>query len=116
MAPKRAGGKDKQPKVHDQERKDISNMLKQAKNSSATAEQKTMLQLYQSYPRFDAKKKEILNKWRGDKTCSWVSSYAEVNTKSNEVEDKSVHGYGTMFTSKLSIKAILIMVIMFLLF
>jgi hypothetical protein len=99
MAPKKAVAKSVVNKDGDKERKDISNMLTQAKNPKASDDQKNMLQLYQSYPRFDARKKEMLNKWRGDKTCSWVSQYSEVSSKSNEVDNTSLHGYGTLCLS-----------------
>ena len=102
MAPKKAS-KTTAPKkaaVVD-DRKDISNMITQAKSTSASADQKAMLQLYQSYPRFDERKKDILAKWKNDKTCSWVSEYSETSTKSHEMEKTSLHGWGTMFTSKL---------------
>ena len=101
MSPKKVSAKPKAEAFGDSERKDMSNMLTQAKKTCASIEQKAMLQLYQSCSRFDPKKKELLNKWRADKTCSWVSQYTEVSSKGTEVEQKSVHGYGTMYCSHL---------------
>ena len=101
MAPKKVVPKAKVVRPADDDRKDSRNMLTQASNASATSDQKAMLELYKSYPRFDDKKKEILNKWRGDKSCSWITSYVEVNTKTNEVDTRGLHGHGTMCISQL---------------
>lgn len=96
MAPKKANVKASAKVAADDDRKSISAMITQAKTPTATENQKSMLQLYQSYPRFDARKKEIIAQWKNDKTCAWIKHYSETNTQSNEVVHTSLHGYGTM--------------------
>jgi hypothetical protein len=78
------------------DRKDISNMLTQLKNHSATEDQKALLAYYQSLPRFSERKKEILAKWKADKTCSWQTMYHEFHIKSAESETKKAKGFGTV--------------------
>ena len=84
----------------DQTRKDQSNMLTQLKSSSANKEQKDLLSLYQSLPRFSDRKKELLLKWKGDKSCAWVSEYTETHERIQVNTDKKVKGHGTVSCSQ----------------
>jgi len=66
------------------------------KAPSSSQEQKAALNHYQSLPRFDPLKKEILMKWKNDKTCNWYNTWKETHTKKVVQKDERTQGYGTV--------------------
>ena len=76
-----------------------SGFITAMKGPSSSQDQKAALAYYQSLPRFDPLKKEILMKWRADKTCTWLHSFKEVHTKKVQHKDERTQGYGTVFQS-----------------
>lgn len=74
-----------------------SGFITAMKAPSSSTEQKAALQYYQSLPRFSDIKKEILMKWKSDKSCSWVQGFKEVHTKQVENVDSRAQGYGTVY-------------------
>ena len=80
--------------AHD--KKDISNFITQLKSAKASDAQKQVLQLYQQLPRYSDRKKELLCKWKNDKSCAWVSTYEESHKRSVESEQSRVDGHGAV--------------------
>ena len=74
-----------------------SGFLTAMKAPSSTKEQKEALAYYQSLPRFSDIKKDLLLKWKADRSCQWLHSYKESHTKSVENIDERAQGYGTVF-------------------
>ena len=54
-----------------------------------------VLKRYKELPRFSAEKRRLIEQWRADKTCKWVSSLEEVRFASEAVETSTMSGYGT---------------------
>ena len=73
-----------------------SGFITAMKAPSSSKEQKAALEYYQSLPRFSDIKKEILQKWKQDKTCVWFNSYKETHVKQVTNEDSRAQGYGTV--------------------
>ena len=82
-------------------RKLQSNMLTQLKSKTATVDQQQMLEYYQSLPRFSELKKELLMKWKTDKTCQWHTGYKATSSHQLETVDSSVDGHGTVYMPQL---------------
>jgi len=72
-----------------------SGFITAMKAPSSSKEQKAALEYYQGLPRFSEIKKEILQKWKQDKTCVWFNSYKETHVKQVTSEDARAQGYGT---------------------
>jgi len=53
-----------------------SGFITAMKAPSSTKEQKEALKFYQDLPRFSDIKKDILLKWKQDRTCAWLGSRA----------------------------------------
>ena len=79
-------------------RKDISCMITSLKNSKDTSKAQ-LLAKYQSLPRFDPEKNNILKKWKLDKSCKWVSSYMQEVSQEKSCKDTELEGYGTRHVS-----------------
>jgi hypothetical protein len=73
-----------------------SGFITAMKAPSSSKEQKSALEYYQSLPRFSDLKKEILLKWKHDKSCQWFQSYKETHCKKVENVDERAQGYGTV--------------------
>jgi tryptophanyl-tRNA synthetase len=73
---------------------DVSNFITQSKKSS-NPDKVATLQLYQSLGRFDTEKKNLVAKWKLDKTCKWFSEYTHSREKEHEVKTESLLGFGT---------------------
>ena len=54
-----------------------------------------VLKRYKELPRFSAEKRRLIEQWRADKTCKWVSSLEEVRFASEAVETSTMSGFGT---------------------
>ena len=78
-APKATVKKEK-ANVDQKDQANFGNSLK--KSNSEEAHQ--VLQLYQSLPRFSQQKKDLIQAWKADKTCKWISTW----NKSLETEKK----------------------------
>lgn len=91
-APKATVKKEK-ANVDQKDQANFGNSLK--KSNSEEAQQ--VLQLYQSLPRFSQQKKDLIQAWKADKTCKWISTW----NKSLETEKKETvnerAGFGTRF-------------------
>ena len=91
-APKAVVKKEK-ANVDQKDQANFGNSLK--KSNSEEAQQ--VLQLYQSLPRFSQQKKDLIQAWKADKTCKWISTW----NKSLETEKKETvnerAGFGTRF-------------------
>jgi len=96
--PKKAEDKQQQPDKEEgdaaSKRKDISCMITSLKNSKDTSKAQ-LLAKYQSLPRFDPEKNNILKKWKLDKSCKWVSSYMQEVSQEKSCKDTELEGYGT---------------------
>ena len=79
-APKATVKKEK-ANVDQKDQANFGNSLK--KSNSEEAHQ--VLQLYQSLPRFSQQKKDLIQAWKADKTCKWISTW----NKSLEIEKKN---------------------------
>ena len=79
-----------------QEKRDQANMANQLRNSSDPNKQQ-ILALYQSLPRFDKQKKELLAEWKKDKSCKWAAAWSKRVTASEMEEVKTRTGFGTKF-------------------
>ena len=73
---------------------EVSNCLTQLKASSDPNKVAT-LELYQSLSRFDQEKKNLVAKWKLDKTCKWFTEYTHSREKETEVKTESLLGFGT---------------------
>ena len=72
-APKDSAKKDSKKNEKEFEamdKKEVANMLGTLK-CSKDPDKKEMLAYYQSLPRFDGQKQELLKKWKADKSCKW---------------------------------------------
>lgn len=105
MAAKSKPKKEAKPPPPDKEegdaaskRKDISCMITSLKNSKDTSKAQ-LLAKYQSLPRFDPEKNNILKKWKLDKSCKWVSSYMQEVSQEKSCKDTELEGYGTRHAS-----------------
>lgn len=54
-----------------------------------------VLKRYKELPRFSEEKRRLIEQWRADKTCKWVSTLEEVRFASEAVESSRMSGYGT---------------------
>ena len=97
MSPKKATTKKADDEVNT--RLLASGFITAMKAPSSSKEQKEALAYYQSLPRFSDIKKDILLKWKGDRTCTWFNSFKEVHTKKVATTDERAQGYGTVFES-----------------
>lgn len=59
------------------------------------------LAFYQSLPRQDARKHELIQNFAQDKGMTWWESYSKVTKSSNAVESDRVKGYGSKAQSML---------------
>ena len=75
-------------------RKDISNFLTQLKSSHDPNKQH-VLSLYKGASRFALEKAALLQKWKLDKSCKWVSTYPQELSSETTVKDTVVEGFGT---------------------
>ena len=89
----KADNKAKDPKAAE-ERRTISNFITQMSKSTDPNKQ-SLISHYKSLSRFDEQKKEILQKWRMDKTCSWSQSYLKEITSSTASSSTEGQGFGT---------------------
>ena len=96
MGPKKDQVIKVEPKDSHQEKRDQANMANQLRNSSDPNKQQ-ILALYQSLPRFDKQKKELLAEWKKDKSCKWAAAWSKRVTASEMEEVKTRTGFGTKF-------------------
>ena len=96
MAPKKSAASKADGVSAQDTRLMASGFITAMKAPSSTKEQKAALEYYQTLPRFSDVKKDILMKWKADKSCQWFSSYKESHTKSVEQADSRAQGYGTV--------------------
>ena len=76
---------------------DTRNFLTQLKNPKGdnVAEKAIVFEMYSGMSRFDAEKKELIDRWKKDKTCKWHQEYAHLRTKTEAVIQERMDGYGT---------------------
>ena len=91
----KADNKAKDPKAAE-ERRTISNFITQMSKSTDPNKQ-SLISHYKSLSRFDEQKKEILQKWWMDKTCSWSQSYLKEITSSTASSSTEGQGFGTKY-------------------
>ena len=77
-----------------QERKDLSNFITQLKNSTDPNKMQVYT-MYQGMSRFDSQKKEIIRKWKMDKSCKWVNSMEQQISATTEAKSTTLEGWGT---------------------
>jgi hypothetical protein len=90
---KKAAVKDKTDQV--EKKLAQSNMSTSLKHPKATQEQKELLELYQSLPRFDSMKNTLLQEWQKDKSCKWINTYTNITVKNSLNTKRAVSGFGT---------------------
>jgi hypothetical protein len=73
---------------------EVSNFLTQSKGSTNPDKLNT-LALYQSLSRFDQEKKNLVAKWKLDKSCKWFSEYIRSREKETVVSTEALLGFGT---------------------
>jgi hypothetical protein len=73
---------------------EVSNFLTQMK-TSAHPDKVATLALYKSLGRFDQEKKNLVAKWKLDKSCKWFSEYTQSREKETIVATESLLGFGT---------------------
>ena len=54
-----------------------------------------ILDIYQNLPRASEEKKELLSKWKADRSCKWVSSYTSSKLETQSLKRSNVAGHGT---------------------
>jgi hypothetical protein len=76
---------------------DTRNFLTQLKNPKGeNVEEKSQLYaIYSNLSRFDHERKEIIEKWKKDKSCKWWQEYSHVRTKGETKSRKGLAGFGT---------------------
>jgi len=74
-----------------------SGFITAMKAPSSTKEQKEALKFYQDLPRFSDIKKDILQRWKQDRSCTWFQSFKEIHVKKVEQTDERTQGNGTVF-------------------
>jgi hypothetical protein len=80
-------------------RGEISAFLSGVKTKTADPEtnqaRALVLKRYQELPRFSAEKRRLIEQWRNDKSCRWVSSLEEKMFAREESSSSAVAGHGT---------------------
>jgi hypothetical protein len=104
MAPKKTAGS--KAGDADATRAMASGFVTAMKAPSSTKEQKAALEYYQSLPRFSDVKKDILLKWKQDRSCSWFHSFKESHTKTVANTDERAQGYGTVSLPQLYLRTL----------
>lgn len=67
----------------------------QTGNGEVNAARAEVLKRYKELPRFSDGKRRLIEQWRNDKTCRWVSSLEDTRFASESVETSVVSGFGT---------------------
>jgi len=73
---------------------EVSNFLGQLSHSTDPNKKQT-LQLYKGLGRFDSQKADILQKWKNDKSCRWVTEFYHEKTSMVVTTTESLQGYGS---------------------
>jgi len=73
---------------------EISGFLTSAKKTN-NQNLKEAYDAYISYGRFDARKAEIIAKWKRDKSCKWVNEYKQTIENTKQKTTSSLQGHGT---------------------
>ena len=80
-------------------RGEVSAMLTALKVTTKDPEtnnlRRQLLDIYQNLPRVSEEKKDILSKWKADRSCKWVSSYTSSKFETQSVRHSNVIGHGT---------------------
>ena len=76
---------------------DTRNFLTQVKNPKGAnqGEKAIVWEMYSGMSRFDAEKKDLIEKWKKDKSCKWHQDYAHLRTKKEACLQERMDGFGT---------------------
>lgn len=83
--------------VKDVAAKDQALMVNHLKRHKADANVKATLDLYQSLPRFDAQKKELINAFKSHKSCKWIGSWKKSVSADEASQVTTRNGYGARY-------------------